>query len=84
MDQRIPQALATVIPHHQNQFLEFAYVGPSLKVYQRSIKVSVDGQCNIFVQKRKITKIEQTSYTSINLFERDELISHNPNDSVYG
>ena len=27
MDQRIPEALAKVIPHHQNQFLEFAYVG---------------------------------------------------------
>ena len=24
MDQRIPEALAKVIPYHQNQFLEFA------------------------------------------------------------
>ena len=84
MDQRIPQALATVIPHHQNQFLEFAYVGPSLKVEQGSIKVSVGGQCNIFVQKNNNTQIEHAPYTSINLFEGDELTIHNTIDSVYG
>ena len=46
MDQRIPQALAKVIPNHQNQFLEFAYVGPSLKVERGAIKVSVGGHFN--------------------------------------
>ena len=84
MDQRIPQALAKVIPHHQNQFLEFAYVGPSLKVEQGAIKVSVGGQCNIFVQKNNNTQIEHAPYTSINLFEGDELTIHNTIDSVYG
>ena len=84
MDQRIPEALAKVIPHHQNQFLEFAYVGPSLKVEQGAIKVSVGGQCNIFVQKNNNTQIEHAPYTSINLFEGDELTIHNTIDSVYG
>ena len=84
MDQRIPQALAKIIPQHQNQFLEFAYVGPSLKVEQGAIKISVGGQCNIFVQKNNNTQIEHAPYTSINLFEGDELTIHNTIDSVYG
>ena len=32
MDQRIITELQKIIPNHQNQFLEFAYVGPSIKV----------------------------------------------------
>jgi biotin-dependent carboxylase-like uncharacterized protein len=84
MDPRIPEALAAVIPQHQNQFLEFAYVGPSLKVEQGAIKVSVGGQCNIFVQKNNNTQIEHAPYTSINLFEGDELTIHSTINSVYG
>ena len=56
MDPRIPEALAAVIPQHQDQFLEFAYVGPSLKVQEGAIKVSVGGHCQIFVQKKNNTQ----------------------------
>tara|TARA_Y100000768_G_scaffold282380_1_gene217151 strand:- start:49 stop:915 length:867 start_codon:yes stop_codon:yes gene_type:complete len=84
MDQRILKELIKVIPRHQNQFLEFAYVGPSLKVKEGAIKVSVGGQCKIFVKKNNNTQIEHEPYTSINLFEGDELNIHNTIDSVYG
>ena len=84
MDQRILDELNKVIPEHKNQFLEFAYVGPSLKVQEGAIKVSVGGKCNIFVQKNNNTQIEYQTYTSINLFEGDELTIHNTIDSVYG
>ena len=57
MDQRILSELAKVIPNHENQFLEFAYVGPSLKVQEGAIKVSVGGHCKIFVQKKNNTQI---------------------------
>ena len=84
MDQRILKELIKVIPRHQNQFLEFAYVGPSLKVKEGAIKVSVGGRCKIFVKKNNNTQIEHEPYTSINLFEGDELNIHNTIDSVYG
>ena len=84
MDQRILSELAKVIPNHENQFLEFAYVGPSLKVQEGAIKVSVGGHCKIFVQKKNNTQIELQPYTSINLFEGDELTIHNTINSVYG
>ena len=84
MDQRVLKELAKVIPDHQNQFLEFAYVGPSLKVQEGAIKVSVGGFCKIFVQKKNNIQIEHQTYTSINLFEGDELTIHNTISSVYG
>ena len=84
MDQRILIALESIINHHGNQFLEFAYVGPSLKITQGAIKASVGGECKIFVQKQNNTQIEHKPYTSINLFEGDELNIHNTIDSVYG
>ena len=84
MDQRILDELKKVIPNHQNQFLEFAYVGPSIRVQKGAIKVSVGGQCKIFVQKNNNTQIEYLNYTSINLFEGDEMTIHNTIDSVYG
>ena len=62
MDQRILDELNKVIPEHKNQFLEFAYVGPSLKVQEGAIKVSVGGKCNIFVQKNNNTQIEYQTY----------------------
>ena len=43
MDPRILQELEKVIPQHGNQFLEFAYVGPSLKVSAGAIRVCVGG-----------------------------------------
>ena len=76
MDQRILDELKKVIPNHQNQFLEFAYVGPSIRVQKGAIKVSVGGQCKIFVQKNNNTQIEYLNYTSINLFEGDEMTIH--------
>jgi len=84
MDPRILKELEKVIPQHGNQFLEFAYVGPSLKVSAGAIRVCVGGHCNIFVQKNNNTQIEHQPYTSINLFEGDELTIHNTIDSVYG
>ena len=84
MDQRIIKELAKIIPNHQNQFLEFAYLGPSIKIQKGAIKVSVGGQCKIYVQKTNNTQIEYPPYTSINLFEGDELSIHNTIDSVYG
>ncbi len=84
MDHRILNALNKIIPNHQNQFMEFAFVGPSIKVKEGEIKVSVGGQCNIFVQKSNNTQIKHSTYTSINLFEGDELSIHNTIDSVYG
>jgi antagonist of KipI len=84
MDPRILQELEKVIPQHGSQFLEFAYVGPSLKVSAGAIRVCVGGHCNIFVQKNNNTQIEHQPYTSINLFEGDELTIHNTIDSVYG
>jgi len=64
--------------------LEFAYVGPSLKVSAGAIRVCVGGDCNIFVQKNNNTQIEHQPYTSINLFEGDELTVYNTIDSVFG
>jgi len=84
MDHRIPLALETIITHHGNQFLEFAYVGPSLKITKGAIKACVGGECKIFVQKQNNTQIEHKPYTSINLFEGDELTILNTIDSVYG
>ena len=55
MDHRIPTSLEFVIPKHKNQFLEFAYVGPSLKIIEGAIKVCVGGNCKIFVQKKNNT-----------------------------
>ena len=84
MDPRILKELEKVIPQHANQFLEFAYVGPSLKVSAGAIRVCVGGDCNIFVQKNNNTQIEHQPYTSINLFEGDELTVYNTIDSVFG
>ena len=84
MDHRIPTSLEFVIPNHKNQFLEFAYVGPSLKITEGAIKVCVGGNCKIFVQKKNNTQIEYQPFTSINLFEGDELTIHETIDSVYG
>ena len=84
MDQRVLRELVKVIPNHKNQFLEFAYVGPSLIVQEGAIKVSIGGSCKIFVQKKNNTQIEHQPYTSINLFEGDELIIQNTINSVYG
>ena len=41
MDQRIIKELEKIIPLHHNQFIEFAYVGPSIKVKEGSVKVCV-------------------------------------------
>ena len=84
MDHRILLALNTIITNSENQFLEFAYVGPSLKITEGAIKACVGGECKIFVQKQNNTQIEHKPYTSINLFEGDELTIHNTIDSVYG
>ena len=64
--------------------MEFAYVGPSLKITEGSKKACLGGECKIFIQKQNNTQIEHKPYTSINLFEGDELTIHNTIDSVYG
>jgi len=84
MDQRIIKELSKIIKNNKNQFLEFAYVGPSFKVQKGAIKVSVGGQCKIFVKKDNNTQIEHKPYTGINLFEGDEITIHNTIESVYG
>ena len=58
MDHRILSALNTIITKSENQFLEFAYVGPSLKITEGAIKACVGGECKIFVQKQNNTQIE--------------------------
>ena len=84
MDQRIIKELEKIIPLHHNQFIEFAYVGPSIKVKEGSVKVCVGGNCNMNIQKNNGTQIICQPYKSINLFEGDELNIHNTIDSVYG
>lgn len=84
MDQRIITELQKIIPNHQNQFLEFAYVGPSIKVKEGSVKICIGGNCNMSIQKDNKSQLECQPYKSINLFEGDELIIHNTIDSVYG
>ena len=57
MDHRILSALNTIITKSENQFLEFAYVGPSLKITEGAIKACVGGECKIFVQKQNLSLI---------------------------
>ena len=54
MDQRIIKELEKIIPLHHNQFIEFAYVGPSIKVKEGSVKVCVGGNCNMNIQKNNL------------------------------
>ncbi len=77
MDQRIIKELEKIIPLHHNQFIEFAYVGPSIKVKEGSVKVCVGGNCNMNIQKNNGTQIVCQPYKSINLFAGDELNIHN-------
>ena len=56
MDQRILRELAKVIPNHENQFLEFAYVGPSLKVHEGAIKLVSEAIVKSLSKKKIIPK----------------------------
>mgnify|MGYP005672715931 CR=1 FL=1 len=62
MDQRIITELQKIIPNHQNQFLEFAYVGPSIKVKEGSVKICVGGNCNMSIQKNNNSQLECQPY----------------------